>query len=196
METTAPLWQPNISDTDLLATRIAGDLSGAAQGRLVSWQTTSSGSIHGGLLALSLTSNYLPGFTEAFIQGQVQNPVTPAAIAALKLPSDLSSKIQRFLEPAFNGQHHLVLAPFFPPGTDGRMIAANYHYALSSLTRGGLIDPKSTYIAETLQALAVYIESGGGLVVPHSSPVSPLAARGFSKSAKKKHVTFKMFYAS
>jgi hypothetical protein len=129
----------------------------------VSWNINSIAmSLRSGQFTLS--SSYLPGFTNAYIKGNVSNPFTDKVLESL--PTSLVSKAQNLLDPNYSSERHLVLAPMFDRGSPAVAIAANYHYGISSLLRSNTALADTTYLQEVLQILTNYIEAGGVGSIP------------------------------
>lgn len=146
--------------------------------RKISW--TAPGPNPAAALALGLESSYLPGFAEAFVEGQVPNPLTQEVLGAL--PAEVASQATPFLEPGFGTSKYVVLAPLFRPNASKLVIAANYHYGVSVLTQSvlteeGRLDPKSAYMKDLLAVLGSFLRSGGvGELLPKAAPSSALEA--------------------
>lgn len=125
-------------------------------------------------LGMTAVSSYLPGFADAFIEGNVANPLTAQALSGL--PSDVAAQAAHFLQPGLGSSGCQVLAPLFRPGADKLVVAANYHYGIQSLTNAGSLNAKSAYVGALLDALAVFLQSGGtaALAIPTVAPSGPV----------------------
>jgi hypothetical protein len=138
--------------------------------RSISWQNTSTANSPASRVALQLSSRYLPGFTTAFVAGQTSNALTVTKI--LGLPSVLQPQLQSFLERGIGKTSYIVIAPIFPSEAAAATIAANFHFGLSALMRGGQVAQNSSYATALLQSLSTFLE-GGAVGRPTLPAIAP-----------------------
>jgi len=135
--------------------------------RWASWRDSNNATSKIAGATFTLQSGLLPGFVDAFVEGQVDNPVTAGALATLSGP--LADQAKSFLQPGIGSTGYLVIAPLFPVGTSKDRIAANFHYGLSALQRKGVLSPSSVYANELLQSLSSFLNSGSSLSLPSAA---------------------------
>jgi hypothetical protein len=114
--------------------------------------------VRGAASLMQLESSYLPGFIDAFAEGDVPTPVTHAALATL--PADLADQAARFMEPGVGSSGILVLGPLFRPDLPKSAIATNFHYGFERLMGSGAINPESAYAKAALAALDAFLQNG------------------------------------
>jgi len=121
-----------------------------------------------------LESSYLPGFVDAFAEGDVRSPLTHALLGTLS--TDLSDQAARFLEPGVGSSGLVVLGPLFRPDLPKSAIAANFHYGFDRLMRSGILDPDSSYGKAALSTLDAFLQNGatGRPQAIQAKPVTPL----------------------
>jgi len=127
--------------------------------RSLTWedQSLSSASIQN--LQLALRSNYLPGLGDAEVQGLVNNPITPADFSGLS--PDVAKQLSAFLEAGMGSTRYTVLLPLFRQDTSKLVIASNYSYAVSLLSRRQLLNSGSAYVTQLAASLQQFLGQGG-----------------------------------
>lgn len=160
-------------------TTIPDRANGAHMGRMryITWNNETADASQPLDVQLDLTSGHKPGFTDAFVEGNVPHPITAKALS--ELPTDVASQASRFLSHGIGDNHHFVLAPVFRPGTQLVAIASNFHYGLSALIRDGRLAPNSAYATALLQNLSTFLTSEGSMtfvLLPDVQPVGQLEA--------------------
>jgi hypothetical protein len=153
------------------------DRTATVRGGLMSfaaWRDPAAGEDKVAGLIMGLDSKYLPGFIDTFVEGQVNNPLGPEILAAL--PAEIKQQAQHFLEPGTGNTPQIVLGPLFRPDTNKQIIAANYHFGISVLQRGGRIATDSSFAKQLLENLSVFLTgaSKAGPVMPSAVPSSAL----------------------
>jgi len=88
------------------------------------------------------------------------------------LPGAIAQAARQFLEPAFGSTPQTVLAPMFPPDVSKSVIAANYHFGISVLQRGGRIRQDSAYARQLLDNLQAFLTA----ITPLAAPTLPTTA--------------------
>lgn len=143
-----------------------------AQMRLLTW--SNPGASDPSTIHFRLESSYLPGFIDAFVEGRVNNPLTPEAVAAL--PKPVAESAAHFLQPGVGSLGVPVLGPLFRPDASQMVIAANFHYGISRFMKAGTINEDSSYAKELLAALQRLLDAGGvgtlGMIA--ATPLTPL----------------------
>jgi hypothetical protein len=142
--------------------------------RRLTWQDESMSSAKVQNLRLTLSSSYLPGFGDAEVEGLVNSPITPSDLSAL--PADSSQQLAGFLEPGIGSTRYQVLVPRFRGDTDKLVIASNYSYAVSVLSRQQFPNPGSPYLTQLAVSLRQFLSQGGasGLQAVAATPATPL----------------------
>jgi hypothetical protein len=128
----------------------------------ISWNADANSQLDG--LTVGLTSNYLPGITEAFLQSKPAHPLTAEDINSF--PPAIATQLQPFLEPWWSSNRILVLAPMFPPNAPQRWIAANYHVAIRMLARRGALNSTSPSVTDLLASLGTYLANDADAPFP------------------------------
>ncbi len=142
--------------------------------RWVRWRDASSGKGKIAGARFTMQSPYLPGFADAFVEGQVDNPITADALA--NLPPQIGGQAKQFLQPGIGSAPYIILAPLFRPGTSKHVIAANYHYGISALMRSSALGSAPAYSQQLLQSLGAFLNAGatGAIALPSVAPNSPV----------------------
>jgi len=138
--------------------------------RFISWRNPGTTDAKASRVILTSDSTYLPGFADTFLEGQVKNPLTADIVATL--PGAIAQAARQFLEPAFGSTPQTVLAPMFPPDVSKSVIAANYHFGISVLQRGGRIRQDSAYARQLLDNLQAFLTA----ITPLAAPTLPTTA--------------------
>lgn len=164
-------WPANFSPTTL--SDHSATVSMATM-RKLTWEDQSSSPAPVQNLQLTLRSDYLPGFGDLDVQGLVQNPITSADFLALS--SDTASQLGAFLEPGLGNTSYSVLLPLFRQDTSKLRIASNYLYAVSVLSRKGLLNSSSTYVTQLASSLQQFLEGSGavGFQAVGAKPSTPI----------------------
>jgi hypothetical protein len=125
-------------------------------------------------LATRLQSTYIPGFTDAFVEGQVANQFTPADLKGL--PDSVAAQVRAFLQPGIGSSGHTVLAPLFRPGASKPVIADNYYIGIKKLMRTRMLGQDSAYTGALSNALELFLQNGGAgaLTLPTVAPSTAL----------------------
>lgn len=131
---------------------------------------------------LGIQSSYLPGFAEAFLQGQVENPLTSQIVASL--PEPVAAQARLFLQPEWSSQRHLAFAPLFAPDTPRRFIAENYFFGITRLTQTGVLETNSAFASAALASLQSFLQSEAEIpaFAPPGSPPRTQVEREIQKA--------------
>ncbi len=133
--------------------------------RLLTW-TNSAGpaAIPGGGVLLVITSRFLPGFTDALIQGQVAHELTEEEVKSF--PEPVAAAARRAMEIEWRSEGHVVMAPLFRAGTPKEVIAGNYHFGMSRMMVSGALKKESVFVSTVLTFLTGFLQHSPGMAAP------------------------------
>jgi hypothetical protein len=109
-------------------------------------------------LALSLTSTYLPGFADAYIEGYVATPFTASSLNGLS--GDIATQASRFLQHGIGSSPYIVVAPLFRPDASRLVMASNYLWGIEALMQTGVVQP-TKFLRELSAQLSKFVQSEG-----------------------------------
>jgi hypothetical protein len=130
---------------------------------MISWDPPFPSAVLDGV-RLQLTSHYLPGFTDAFLQSKAANPISANALASL--PADAAQQVQPFLQPEWSSVRTMAIAPIFPPGVAPRWIAANFQLGINGLVRRKELSASSVVATALLASLDAYLRTDTDAPLP------------------------------
>lgn len=143
--------------------------------RIVSWVDPSPRPQPISRLPLQLGSSYRPGFSDAYVWGKVEKPLSEADIRRF---SDATRKeLEAYAESGYGRSRQMVIAPLFRADTPKKIIAANYHFSLQHLAGHGRLGKQSTFTQALLQSLTAFLASpaaDGKFIMPSERPLTPL----------------------
>jgi hypothetical protein len=150
-------WQFSTADTSLADHTSTVNMGGM---RLLSWQSPNGLALPGsGSISVGLTSSYLPGFCDAYVDGAVATPLTDEVAASL--PASVASDLQRVLEPSVSSVRMSVFCPLFKPGASASVIASNFYLGIQHLIQNRALDGGTQYIQGLTAYLKNFLASGG-----------------------------------
>jgi len=164
-------WQFSLAETDLpdRTSTVA-----MASMRSVSWTDPSASGAKISGLSLGLTSQYLPGFCDFFVSGQVLAPLTPQALALL--PPSIIADLQRAISPGIGNVRRTAVCPVFRADTPKTIVASNFYLGIQRLANHGELDSASSYMQQLSSYLREFLSAGGAgaLAAPALEPGSAL----------------------
>ncbi|MBV9503219.1 MAG: hypothetical protein JO138_27920 [Acidobacteriaceae bacterium] len=117
-------------------------------------------------LALSIDSQWLPGFAPMMFRGTTTGKeYTPAE--ATQLPSIIQDKMRALFTPAFDGQTRTVLLPRFRRGGSQFEMTQNLLHGIDVLMVHGLVDRNSVYLTGARTVLKNFLLADG------TAPITP-----------------------
>ena len=116
-------------------------------------QTISPGDTRAGF---HVTSSYAPGFTTAYVMGDVGLIRFPGEV-----PTVVGDQIGVLQQPQWDSKVAVVLGPRFPAESSPQAIAADFHIGISQLIAGGVLRSDSAFVKGALDLLAVSLQAGG-----------------------------------
>jgi hypothetical protein len=103
-----------------------------------------------------VTSSYSPGFTTAYVMGDVGLIRFPGEV-----PTVVGDQIGVLQEPQWDSKVAVVLGPRFPAESSPQRIAADFHVGISQLIAGEMLRPDSAFVKAALDLLASALQAGG-----------------------------------
>lgn len=132
-------------------------------------QTMLPGDARGGF---HLTSSYSPGFTTAYVKGDV------GLIRFPELPTVVGDQVGILQQPGWDSKVGVILGPRFPPEWSPQAIAADFHIGISKLVATGALRPNSPFVKAALDVLAGSIQARGVPDVAEALRLLPVPAAG------------------
>jgi hypothetical protein len=132
-------------------------------------QTMLPGDARGGF---HLTSSYSPGFTTAYVKGDV------GLIRFPDLPTVVGDQVGILQQPGWDSKVGVILGPRFPPEWSPQAIAADFHIGISKLVATGALQQNSPFVKAALDKLAGSIQAGGVPNVAEVVRLLPAPAAG------------------
>jgi hypothetical protein len=127
----------------------------------VEWSAKAGQAIAPGstIAALSVDSEYLPGFIDILTKGASQFAEYDATSVAA-LPKEAADQLQAVLSQGWDAKRELTIGPVFQGTASPQLIAANLYHGTRALVRNRQLDPHSPFVEAELSALFSFLNSG------------------------------------